>query len=159
MQSNQADARGAMERLRPFIGEWKLEASFAPPGTVRARTTFEWALGGQFLLQRGEVDHPDAPDGLMVIAYAPETQAFTQHYFDSRGVVRLYAMTFDGRAWTLERTSADFTPLDFEQRYTAEFSDDGATISGRWEARPPGSSKWKLDFELSYFKEGEGVSG
>ena len=28
---------------------------------------------------------PDAGDG------------YTQHYFDSRGIARLYAMTFDGR--------------------------------------------------------------
>jgi hypothetical protein len=154
MQSDQAGAPGAMERLTPLIGEWKVETSFAPPGTVRARTTFEWALDGQFILQRAEVELP-VPQGLMVIAYAPETGAFTQHYFDSRGVVRLYAMTFDGRAWTLERTSADFTPLDFEQRFTSEFSDDGATIRGRWEKRPPGASTWEHDFDLSYVRAGD----
>jgi hypothetical protein len=29
--------------------------------------------------------------------------------------------------------SPDFTPLDFQQRFTGTFSDDGNTISGAWE--------------------------
>jgi hypothetical protein len=29
------------------------------------------------------------------------THTFTQHYYDSRGVVRTYQMTLDGRAWKL----------------------------------------------------------
>jgi hypothetical protein len=35
------------------------------------------------------------------------------------------AMTFDGRTWTLERTKADFSPLDFHQRFVGTISDDG----------------------------------
>ncbi len=46
----------AMEDLAPFVGDWRLEA-FGGPG----RSVFEWALDSRFLLQRTEVDHPDAP--------------------------------------------------------------------------------------------------
>lgn len=144
---------GDLERLAPLVGEWSLETSMAPPGTVRARCVVEWGLGGRFLLQRTEVDHPDAPDGLCVIA-AAEGDAFTQHYFDSRGVVRLYAMTFDGSVWTLLREAPDFTPLEFAQRFTAEVQDGGAAIRGRWESRPPGEAEWQPDFELSYVRVG-----
>jgi hypothetical protein len=35
----------------------------------------------------------------------------------SRGVVRIYAMTFDDGVWILRRESADFTPLAFAQRF------------------------------------------
>jgi hypothetical protein len=99
-----------LERLEPFVGEWAIEAAFrdAPPPGAAGGVVFEWALGGAFLLQRSEVSHPDAPDGLCVIASDPEGGTYTQHYFDSRGVVRIYAMTFDGRVWTLERTTPDF---------------------------------------------------
>jgi hypothetical protein len=140
-----------MALLEPFVGEWRLETSLAPPGAVRARSVFEWELGGRFLVERSEVDVAEAPDGLSVVAATPE--GYLQHYFDSRGVVRLYAMTFDGRTWTLRREEADFTPLEFAQRYTGEFSDDGATIRGRWEIRHPGQD-WEPDFDLSYVRAG-----
>lgn len=46
---------------------------------------------------------------------------------------------------TLTRESPDFTPLDFRQRFTATFSQDGNTISGAWEKRLNGSG-WEHDF-------------
>ena len=52
----------------------------------------------------------------------PGTGAYTQHYYDSRGVVRLYAMTFSDGLWALTRESPDFSPLDFQQRFTGTLS-------------------------------------
>src|SRR5687768_16242987 len=97
-----------MALLRPLLGEWRLETSLAAPDGVRARTVFEEGPGGRFLVQRWEVDLPEAPDGLSVITEDTGSGGYLQHYFDSRGVVRLYAMTFDGRTWTLTRDRADF---------------------------------------------------
>ncbi len=145
------DDRDPMEPLRPLVGEWRIETSLAPPGSVRARVWFEWALGGRFLLQHSEVDLPEAPDGLCVIAADPDSGGYLQHYFDSRGVVRLYRMTFDGRVWTLLREEPDFSPLDFAQRYTGTLSDDGATIAGCWEIEHPGRG-WETDFDLSFVR-------
>lgn len=139
-----------MEPLRPFVGEWTLEASLGP-GIV-GRSTFEPTLGGAFLLQRSEVPVPEAPDGLSIIAADPGG-AFTMHYFDSRGVVRLYAMTFSDRVWTLHRGKPDFSPFRFHQRFTGTFSDDGDAIDGRWETSDDGTT-WKLDFELAYARIG-----
>jgi hypothetical protein len=139
-----------MEELTPFIGEWDMETSLAAPGSVRATTTFEWALGGRFLIERGEIDPPVAPNSLSVIAQ--DGDGFTQHYFDSRGVVRVYRMTFDGRTWTLQRDAPDFTPLNFAQRYVGVLSDDGSRIDGRWESRPPDATEWEHDFDLSYVR-------
>jgi hypothetical protein len=139
-----------MQQLEAFVGEWRMVApGFELPADVAdaARTTFEWTLGGAFLLERSTIPVPEAPDALMVIA--PGEAGYTQHYFDSRGVVRLYAMTFDGRDWTLERRSADFSALDFQQRYTGRFDEDGDAVHGRWERSQDGR-EWELDFELGY---------
>jgi hypothetical protein len=109
-------------------------------------------LGGQFLMERSEVpDVPEAPDGIAIIGMDRDGEAYTQHYFDSRGVARLYAMTFRDGVWTLVRDAPDFTPLDFWQKFTGEFSVDGGAISGRWETSQDGST-WELDFDLTYRK-------
>jgi hypothetical protein len=140
----------ALERLEAFVGEWTLEVPFAPGVTGRA--IFEWVLGGRFLVERSEVpDVPEAPDGIAIVGVDRDGVAYTQHYFDSRGVARLYGMTFDGRVWTLLRGSPDFTPLEFWQRFTGELSADGGTISGRWETSADGST-WEHDFDLTYRK-------
>ena len=78
---------------------------------------------------------------------------YVQHYFDSRGVVRLYEMDVDGSEWTLTRVAPDFSPLDFAQRWLGRFSDDGDTIEGRWETSPDGR-EWELDFTLTYRRAG-----
>jgi hypothetical protein len=135
-------------RLEPLVGEWRLEVpAFPVPEGATARATFEWALRGAFLLERDEVSADEAPDGLKVIAATDD--GYLQHYFDQRGVVRLYAMTFDGREWTLERHAADFSPLPFHQRWTATVEAD--LISGRWETSADGRA-WELDFELFYHR-------
>lgn len=140
-----------LERLEPFVGEWRIDAPafpLAPELADAARSTFEWTLGTAFMLQRSSVPVPEAPDGLSVIG--PDAgEDYTQHYFDSRGIARLYAMTFDGRDWTLERHTPDFSPLPFHQRWVGTFSADGETIEGRWETSPDGRD-WELDFELAY---------
>jgi hypothetical protein len=125
----------------------------APSGATgegpKARSRFEWALGGQFLLQRTEVPIPEAPDSLTIVSADLETGSYTQHYYDSRGVVRLYAMTLAEGVWTLTRESTDFTPLDFRQRFIGTFSQDGNTISGAWQICLDGG-EWKHDFALTY---------
>jgi hypothetical protein len=136
-----------MEHLVPFVGEWRIEA-FGGTG----RSVFEWALDGQFLVQRTEVEHPDAPNSMSIVASDPGRDGYTQHYFDSRGVVRLYSMSFVDGVWMLVRESADFSSLDFGQRYTGIFSSDGRTIRGAWEIAHGAS--WEKDFDLTYIRIG-----
>jgi hypothetical protein len=151
VEKDPAARTAALERLDALVGEWRMEAAFpgAVPAGVVGRSRFEWALGRQFLVQRSEIPHPDAPDSIALVAFDSDTGAYTQHYFDSRGVVRLYAMGLSGDGWTLVRASPDFSPLDFSQRFTGTFSDDGNTIHGRWETSRDGST-WEHDFDLTY---------
>ena len=141
----------ALEQLTPLVGTWRMETSLGP---AAATAVFEWGLGGRILIQRTEIDIPEAPDAFCVIAPETRTGGFTQHYFDSRGVNRLYAMTFDDGVWTLLRQTPDFSPLEFSQRFTGRLEDGGTTIRGRWDSRPLGAEEWQPDFELTYLREG-----
>jgi hypothetical protein len=61
----------------------------------------------------------------------------------------MYQMGFTGGLWTLSRTTADFSPLEFSQRYSGRFSPDGGTIDGAWEISHDGKT-WEKDFDLTY---------
>jgi hypothetical protein len=113
--SDRASERSPLlEPLEILLGSREMEARFAEgafgPGSPAVvnrdgRTSFEWLEGGFFLIQRWSVDHPAAPNGIAIIG-AGDDGALVQHYFDSRGVARRYAMTLDGRRWTLLRDTA-----------------------------------------------------
>ncbi len=143
----------AIAALAPLIGTWRMDAVFpdgrqGPAGDSGARTTFGWGPGERFVIQRWQVPHPSAPDGIAIIA--PDAAGhWQQHYFDSRGVVRIYTMRFDDRVWTMERTAPDFSPLDFAQRWEAELSPGGETIRGRW-STGAADGAWRHDFALTY---------
>ncbi|MGQ0434404.1 MAG: hypothetical protein ACT452_18615 [Microthrixaceae bacterium] len=144
---------GTMKRLAPLVGEWSMEALFrdVPPMDARARVSFEWMPGARFLVERWDVHHPDAPDGIAIIGPDKSGDHYLQHYFDSRGVARVYEMSFDDGVWRLTRTTPDFTSLEFSQRFTGTLSDDGKSIAGRWEICHHGST-WEHDFDLTYTK-------
>jgi hypothetical protein len=141
-------AQKALEPLDVFVGEWSMATSLAPNAAdaPRARTTFEWLPGRRFLIQRWEVELPEAPDGIAIIGFDPDRATLLQHYFDSRGVARVYVMTFAGKVWTLERFAA---APDFSQRFNGRFDEDAKTIVGRWELSSDGLS-WNDDFDLRY---------
>src|SRR6266496_4351158 len=91
----------ALARLEALVGDWTEQVNL--PGTPAGRMSVEWILDGQFLIQRSQIPGPDFPDSVAVIAVTPNGTGYTQHYFDSRGVVRTYAMTLDEHTWTLLR--------------------------------------------------------
>jgi len=143
------------ESLGAFLGEWSMEVALpgAEPTDMRAWCVFEWMAGERFLVQRWEVPHPEAPDGIAIIGFDEGRETYLQHYFDSRGVARVYEMRLDEGVWKLWRSSPDFSPLNFSQRFTGTFGEDGKTIAGRWEICKDGST-WEHDFDLTYTKVG-----
>jgi hypothetical protein len=120
--SDRAPALGLLDVL---VGEWTQQVSGHgdPSGTV----TFEWALGERYLLQRSTLPSP-FPESLALIEYDESADEFRQHYFDSRGVSRVYRMTLVGSDWTLWRTEADFSELSWAQRFVGR----SVTTGGRW---------------------------
>jgi len=144
----------ALERLAVLVGEWSMVPEFEnlPPVDGDARVVFDWLAGRQFLVQRWEVPVPEAPDGIAIIGADPDSEGdFLQHYFDSRGVARVYKMRLSDAGWELWREEPDFSPLTFAQRYSGTFADDGRTIAGSWESCHDGEN-WEHDFALTYTK-------
>jgi hypothetical protein len=145
----------SLQALAPLVGEWTMVPTFkgVPPAQAGARVSFEWLPGERFLIERWEVPVPEAPDGIAIIGADPAKEgSYLQHYFDSRGVARVYKMSLEGRIWKLWRDEPDFSPLGFSQRYTGTFGDDGKTIAGAWEIRHDGKH-WEHDFDLTYTKQ------
>jgi hypothetical protein len=146
-----ADRSPELAALDVLVGEWTIRVD--PPeewgvtDLPDARCTFEWALGGAYLVQRSQAPGP-VPDAMAV--FAVDGDGYLQHYFDSRGVTRLYRMTLDDGVWRMQRTEPDFSPLDFAQRFVGTISPDGRTIDARWEVSHDGGAQWELDFALTY---------
>lgn len=153
MPPNQRNSDELLATLKVLTGEWSVDAQFpdAAPSGPNGSTVFEWTLDGKFVTQRGTFDRPDAPDVFALIGLNATEDGFTQHYFDSRGVLRVYDMTLDENVWRLRREAPDFTPLEFAQRFTGFISDDGLAVDGAWEIRRDNST-WNHDFVVRYRK-------
>ena len=143
------------QQLEPLIGEWRM--AIVMPNQARpdelpdigARVKFEWMGEKAFVLERWIVPIPEAPDGLAVIGWDEGRGAFLQHYFDERGVARIYEMSLEGGVWKLERTKPDFSPFEFSQRFIGTFTNDGKRIDGTWQIGRDHNT-WAKDFDLIY---------
>jgi hypothetical protein len=143
------------ERLAPLIGEWSM--AIVMPGEERpavlpdvgARVTFEWMGDKAFVIERWTVPIPEAPDGIAAIGWDAGRGSFLQHYFDERGVARIYEMSLADGVWKAERTKPDFSPFEFSQRYVGTLTADGKLIEGTWEIAQD-HKNWVKDFDLYY---------
>ena len=142
---DQPTAAKALKELEVLVGEWTLEA--VPPGGEpwpgEARASFEWLDGGQLLLGRTAIEMPEAPNSVCVYGCDAANGTYSQLYSDARGVCRVYEMSIGDGEWKLWREGEPF-----DQRFSAEISDDGDTITGRWELNQ--GDGWKTDFDLTY---------
>lgn len=141
----------ALDQLAPFIGEWTIEItsmSFRedPSAIERGHSSFAWLEGGAFLIQHSEISASDFPRSVAVMGPDEEAATYAMLYSDSRGVSRIYRMTFSGGIWTLWREFPGFS-----QRFHGTFSEDGKIITARWERSSDGSN-WERDFDLTYTK-------
>ena len=137
-----------LTHLQPLVGEWRTEVIFpGHDGPIRGRTTVEWLDGGGYLIQRATMEDERFPRAVMVIGPDLAGERIVQHYFDSRGIARIYEISLEDGVLRIWRDDPD----DFSQRYVGHFDDDGATIRGAWEICEDGAT-WAHDFDLSYTK-------
>ena len=127
-----------------FTGRWATQATHPLlPGTVvSGHATFEWLDGRQFLILRWHYDHAEIPDAIAIIGVTDEQ--LSMHYFDYRGVYRLYAVSLEEDQWRFWRDAPGFS-----QRFTGILSEDGNTITGQGQLSRDGSS-WEDDLAITY---------
>lgn len=133
----------ALQKLDVLVGAWTLTLSDAwflePAGSeVYGSATVEW-VGDAFLIVRMELDG----ELTLVLGRSDAQDAYQALYHDDRGVCRVFAMTFDGKRWTLTREDPDFY-----QRFVADI--EPGRITGRWEASEDESRTWRKDFDLTF---------
>ena len=143
----------ALKPLEALVGEWNTEiseASFLPnlSEKVNTKVSIEWLESGAFLIMHFPVNPPDS---VWIIGRDESQENYTALYFDSRGVSRIYNMSFDDGLWKMWRESPNFS-----QRFEGKLSDDGDTINAHWEKSLDGK-KWEHDFNLTYKKVKEGL--
>jgi hypothetical protein len=143
---DQPTAEEALRELEPLVGEWTLEATW-PDGTQwpgGGRATFEWNASRAHLVERTTAELPEAPDSISIIGCDAANGTYSQLYSDERGVCRIYGMSIGDGEWRLWREGEPFS-----QRFTATFSDDGNTITGRWEIAED-FTNYTTDFDLIF---------
>jgi hypothetical protein len=134
-----------MEALEALVGEWTTEVRHPDIGVVHGEMSVEWLDGGGYLIQRSWAEDTRFPRGISLIGPTEDGDRIVQHYFDSRGVARIYDIALEGGVLRLSRDDEDFA-----QRFVGRFSDDGSVIEGAWERADPGTDAWEHDFDLTY---------
>ena len=137
-----------------LVGRWTTDATHPRlPGTViDGSTEIEWLEGERFLIYRTRYDHPDIPDGISIIG---DTDGLHMHYFDTRGVHRIYdvKVTDDGWEIAMDRDSpaSSFASPDerFSQRMKFTFEDDDRTMTGEGNLSHD-DVNWEEDLQITY---------
>jgi hypothetical protein len=157
-----------LKPLERLVGAWTTEATHpALPGVVvHGSADVEWLEGERFLIQRTRTDHPDFPDAIAIIGLMDRdrvepaasaagadvagagTPRLCMHYFDSRGVFRVYEAGADEASWRLWRDSPGFS-----QRFTGTFVDDGDSIAGLWQMCQD-DVHWEDDVRITFRRRG-----
>ncbi len=146
-----------MDSFDALVGEWRANGEMLDP-LLKLSVDASVTRLGKFLVLRTTGKPAALPDTLAIIGGAPEGEPQPMHYFDSRGVKRLFLMALDGSTWRIWRAPGeDWNGPDgpgFNQRFIGKLSADGKRIDGRWE-RGLGESgdQWQLDFTLNYVRK------
>jgi hypothetical protein len=150
-----------LEPLARLVGAWRTEATHpAFPGlVVHGTADVEWLEGKRFLIHRARTDHPDFPDSISIIGDTEQDRVddatdtgpavaaeapLNMHYFDSRGVFRIYRVSLNHQAWLLWRDAPGFS-----QRFRGTFADGGDAVVGSWQLNRD-DIHWDDDLQITY---------
>jgi hypothetical protein len=144
--------------FEPLIGEWHIEGEVPsePPTKISGEAKIERL--GKFIVVRSLSEPVEMPDNISIIGGAPDGEPQPMHYFDSRGVKRLFMVTLSGSTWKIWRAAGEnWNGPDgpgFNQRFIGEIAADAKKIEGRWErGLGTGGEEWELDFPINYFRK------
>jgi hypothetical protein len=147
-----------VKQFEPLIGEWHGEGEIPIEPPMKVYVEAKISRLGKFIVFSTVGKPADVPDSVSIIGGAPEGEPQPMHYFDSRGVKRLFVMALQdstGRIW--RAPGEDWNGPDgpgFNQRFIGEISADGKTIKGRWErGMGDAGDKWEIDFPIDYVRK------
>jgi hypothetical protein len=147
-----------MKDFQPLIGEWHGEGAVPvePPMKISTETKIERL--GEFIVMSSVGEPAEVPDSISIIGGAPDGEPQPMHYFDSRGVERLFMMTLEGSTWKFWRAPGEDWKgrhgPGFNQRFIGEISADGNTIEGRAErGLGDAGDEWVIDFPITYYRK------
>jgi hypothetical protein len=146
-----------MNEFDPLIGEWHgVGEMVEAPMKLTVDSKIERL--GEFMVMTSVGEPKEVPDSISIIGGAPDGEPQLMHYFDSRGVKRLFMTTIEGRIWKIWRAPGeDWNGADgpgFNQRFIGEISADGKKIAGRWErGMGDAGDQWEIDFPLTYSRK------
>ena len=146
-----------MNLFERLIGDWHGEGEIPadPPLRISVEASIERL--GAFIVFRSAGEPAELPDSISIIGGAPDGEPQPMHYFDARGVERLYLTAIDGSTWRIWRAPGEDWDgphgPGFNQRFIGEISGDGGTIAGRWErGMGEAGDAWEIDFPIDYVR-------
>jgi len=147
-----------MKEFERLIGEWRVEGEIPIEPPIRLSGEAKIERLGKFIVFSSVSEPPEVPDSISIIGGAPEGEPQPMHYFDSRGVKRLFLMALDGSTWKMWRAPGEDwngpNGPGFNQRFIGEISADGKTIKARWErGLGDAGDQWEIDFPLTYVRK------
>ena len=128
-----------MSALDRLLGTWEFtmhHSDISEP--VTGRQYYERVLDGAFVLQRWTYDRPDFPDAMALLTED------RYHYFDVRGITRVFDFDVDDAGWSMVLLDEDFS-----QRSTARFRGPDVMESTGEKSHDKGVT-WQHDFTMTY---------
>lgn len=127
--------------LTRLIGSWDITMRHAAMDEpVRGRQAYERVLDEAFVMLRWTYEHPDFPDAIALL------DDNSCHYFDVRGVTRVFDFGINESGWTMIRRDEDFW-----QRSSATFVSPGEMQAVGENSYDEGRT-WQHDFQMSYLR-------
>ena len=132
--------------LEPLVGTWDLTLTNSwflesTETRVQGEARFEW-LDEAFLVWRWWAGDRNEP-AVLVIGRSDAREEFTVLSWDSRGVSRVFGMTWGDGEWTVHREDPDF-----HQRIVATVEPDRIVASV--DASEDEGTTWRKDFDLIF---------
>lgn len=143
-------------RLDVFVGTWNLEGQqydgpFGPAAKVTAVETYEWLVGGLFLIHRfgGRLEAAEIAC-VEIIGYDYSSQSYPRYSFYSDGKTNEWRGREADGAWTLIGDSL-MEDKSLKVRCTTVFSNAGKTMNAKWEYSSDGS-RWQTFWDTEATK-------
>lgn len=112
----------AIEALDQLLGTWEFTMHHADVSKpIYGRHVYERVLDGAFVLHRCVYDRSDFPDAMALMTDT------TYHYFDVRGITRIFKVEFKDHGWSTINVEKEFS-----QRTVARFkSREQVEVNGK----------------------------